>query len=102
MDGVIEICGHLYQIKLVDNLTTSDGGQKAWGRVNNNLQIIELEKDATISRLGESLLHEVLHAIDCSIDCGLTESRVQILASCLNQLGLGEHLVGKLDLTTNR
>ena len=55
-----------------------------------------------MSRLGEALVHEILHAIDTSIDCGLTEQRVQILANCLCQLGLGEHLVGKLDLVTNR
>ena len=102
MDATLEICGHLYQIKLVDDLRTHEGGEKAWGRIHNSLQIIELEKDVSVSRLGEALVHEILHAIDTSIDCGLTEQRVQILANCLCQLGLGEHLVGKLDLVTNR
>ena len=102
MDATIDICGHLYQIKLIDNLKNEDTGQKAWGRVNNSLQIIELEKDVSVSRLGEALLHEILHAIDTSIDCGLDEQKVQILANCLNQLGLGSHLVGKLDLVTSR
>ena len=102
MDATLDICGHFYQIKLVDDLKTEDGKQKAWGRLNNNLQIIELEKDVSVSRLSEALLHEILHAIDCSIDCGLNEQRVQILANCLCQLGVGEHLVGKLDLVTNR
>ena len=55
-----------------------------------------------MSRLGETLLHEILHAIDSSIDCGLDEQRVQVLANSLNQLGLGAHLVGKLDLVTSR
>ena len=102
MDATIDICGHLYQIKLIDNLKNENTGQKAWGRVNNNLQIIELEKDVSVSRLGETLLHEILHAIDSSIDCGLDEQRVQVLANSLNQLGLGTHLVGKLDLVTSR
>ena len=101
MDATIDICGHLYQIRMIEGLRTEDG-RVACGRVNNNLQIIELEKDVSISRLSEALLHEILHAIDASIDCGLDETRVQILASCLNQLGVGEHLVGKLDLVTTR
>ncbi len=101
MSTTIDICGHLYEIKLIDNLENEDTGQKAWGRVNNNLQIIELEEDVSVSRLGEALLHEILHAIDASVDCGLNEQRVQILANALNQLGLGAHLVGKLDLVTN-
>ena len=102
MDATLDICGHLYQIRQVYNLRTHDSGEKAWGRVNNSLQIIELEKDVSVSRLGEALIHEILHAIDTSVDCGLTEQRVQILANCLNQLGFGEHLVGKLDLVTDR
>lgn len=102
MDATLDICGHLYQIRLIDGLKNEETGQKAWGRVNNNIQVIELEKDVSVSRLGEALLHEILHAIDVSIDCGLDEQRVQILANSLNQLGLGAHLVGKLDLVTSR
>ena len=97
MDALVDICWHIYKIKLIDDLHTSDN-IKIWGRVNNSLQIIELEKDCSKSRLGEALLHEILHAIDSSIDVELDERKTQILANSLNQLGLGEYLAGKLDL----
>jgi hypothetical protein len=43
-------------------------------------------------------VHEVIHAIESSIDLGLDELKVQVLANALNQLGIGEYLLGSIDL----
>ena len=75
----------------------SDGAH-AWGRFNAELQRIELDANQPTSKLGETLIHELIHAIESSVDLGLNELKVQILANSLNQLGIGEYLVGTLDL----
>ena len=73
-------------------------GVHAWGRFNAKLQRIELDANQPSSKLGETLIHELIHAIESSVDLGLNELKVQVLASSLNQLGIGEYLVGTLDL----
>ena len=73
-------------------------GVHAWGRFNAELQRIELDANQPSSKLGETLIHELIHAIESSVDLGLNELKVQILANSLNQLGIGEYLVGTLDL----
>ena len=76
----------------------NENGQHAWGRFNAELQRIELESNQPSSKLSETLLHEIIHAIESSIDIGLNELKIQVLANSLNQLGIGEYLLGAIDL----
>ena len=96
----IKVCGHLLDVVLIDGLYDEEG-RHAWGRFNAKLQRIELEYNQPSSKLSETLLHEVIHAIESSVDVGLNELGVQVLANSLNQLGIGEYLVGRIDLATN-
>ena len=98
MNNSIKICGHYYDVRFVNNLTDSSGDRHAWGRIHPGNQIIEIELDSTNSKKKESLVHEVLHAIESSIDLGLSEIEVCVLANALFQLGLGEVLIEKLDI----
>ena len=84
-------------IVLIDGLHNSDG-QHAWGRFNAKLQRIELDANQPSGKLGETLIHELIHAIESSIDLGLNELKIQVLANSLNQLGIGEYLLGSIDL----
>ena len=93
----VKVCGHLLDVVLVDGLYDKEGCH-AWGRFNAELQRIELESNQPSSKLSETLLHEVIHAIESSIDVGLDEMGVQVLANSLNQLGIGEYLLGRIDL----
>lgn len=98
MENVIKICGHYYKVKFVENLTNSSGDHHAWGRIHPGRQTIEIELDSTKSKKKESLVHEVLHAIESSIDLGLGEMEICVLANTLFQLGLGDVLIEKLDI----
>ncbi len=82
---------------MVDGLYNHDGVH-AWGRFNAELQRIELDANQPSSKLGETLIHELLHAIESSVDLDLNELKIQVLANYLNQLGIGEYLLGSLDL----
>lgn len=81
----------------MDGLHNEDG-RHAWGRFNAKLQRIELDSNQPSSKLAETLIHEIIHAIESSIDVGLDELGVQVLANSLNQLGIGEYLLGSIDL----
>ncbi len=96
----IKVCGHLLDVVLVDGLYSHEG-HHAWGRFNCELQRIELEYNQPVSKLGETLIHEILHAIESSIDLDLDELKIQVLANSLNQLGFGNHLLNKVDLAIN-
>ena len=98
MNNQIKICGHYYDIKFVDGLTDASGDRHVWGRIHPGRQIIEIELDSTTSKKQESLIHEILHAIESSVDLGLKEIEICILANALFQIGLGDILTEKLDI----
>ena len=93
----VRVCGHLLDVVLVDGLVNNNG-HHAWGRFNAELQRIELDSNQPSSKLSEALVHEIIHAIESSVDLGLNELKVQVLANALNQLGIGEYLLGSIDL----
>ena len=98
MKNHIKICGHYYEVKFVENLTDSSGDRHAWGRIHPANQIIEIEANCKNSKKKESLVHEVIHAIEASVDLGLNELEISVLANALFQLGFGELLIEKLDV----
>ena len=98
MNNQIKICGHYYDIKFVDGLTDASGDRHVWGRIHPGRQIIEIELDSTISKKQESLIHEILHAIESSVDLNLGEMGICVLANALFQIGLGDVLIEKLDI----
>ena len=73
MNNQIKICGHYYDIKFVDGLADASGDRHVWGRIHPGRQIIEIELDSTVSKKQEALIHEILHAIESSVDLGLKE-----------------------------
>tara|TARA_R100001594_G_scaffold44544_2_gene77022 strand:- start:650 stop:955 length:306 start_codon:yes stop_codon:yes gene_type:complete len=94
----IKICGHYYEVRFVENLTDSSGDRHAWGRIHPGKQVIEIELNSTSSKKKESLIHEIIHAIESSVDLGLSELEICVLANALFQLGLGDLLIEKLDI----
>tara|TARA_R100001463_G_scaffold6332_1_gene20841 strand:- start:4029 stop:4334 length:306 start_codon:yes stop_codon:yes gene_type:complete len=101
LENYLKICGHYYKVKFVDNLTDAGGDRHAWGRIHSANQVIEIESNCSNSKKKESLVHEVIHAIESSVDLGLNETEVCVLANALFQLGLGDILIEKLDTSND-
>tara|TARA_R100000808_G_C2104675_1_gene120687 strand:- start:450 stop:701 length:252 start_codon:yes stop_codon:yes gene_type:complete len=76
----------------------NEEGHHAWGRYNSQLQRIEIDNNQPSSMMSQTIIHEILHAIESNIDLGLGETGVQILSNALHQLGIGEYLLGSIDL----
>ena len=57
----IKIAGHLYRTKIKNG--TWSGDTMSRGQVNTNVLAIKLDKNMPKSRKGETLVHEIIHAI---------------------------------------
>lgn len=55
-------------------------GDAYHGTYDSRKQQINLYADMTESRRAETLLHEVVHALDDALDLGLEERQVQVLS----------------------
>jgi Zn-dependent peptidase ImmA (M78 family) len=83
------ILGKRYKIKYLDDNTI----QSAYGSVKRGQGLILINKDTTPDQQAETLLHEVIHAVDEELLIGLEEADVARLAVGLYSAGL--RFVGK-------
>ena len=87
----LKIAGHVYKVKLT-HINALDSGDN-YGTCDVPKQIICLNETNSNTRMRETLLHEILHAIDIEFGFGLNEQIV-------NTLGLELHRIlyeNKLD-----
>ena len=96
-ESELKVCGHYFRVKIVENLRDHEGND-AWGRIHIGLQTIELERNCSDTKKEETIVHEVIHAIDDSLELGCDEGQVCALANALFQLGLGEKLMSRIDI----
>jgi len=77
---MIDILGKKYKVKFVKDLYDDD---HTIGELLTRYNIIRIEKDTTREIKEETILHEVIHAIN--IDCGLkfTETQISTLSCTL-------------------
>jgi Zn-dependent peptidase ImmA (M78 family) len=83
------ILGKRYKIKYLDDDTMQSG----YGSMQRAHGIILINKDTTEDQQAETLLHEVIHAVDEELKIGLEENDVARLAVGLYSAGL--RFVGK-------
>mgnify|MGYP003149548934 CR=1 FL=1 len=96
-ESELKICGHYFLVRFIENLRV-EGDAHAWGRIHIGLQTIELERNCSDTKKEETIVHEVIHAIDDSLEFGFNEEQVCSLANALFQLGLGEKLMSRIDI----
>ena len=85
MLGTIQLGGHTIEIELVDSLL-DDNGNVLYGHYREREGKILLSKQAG-SLLGQTLVHEITHAIDTVFNNGqLSEETVDALAQGFYQL----------------
>lgn len=82
---VIKIGGHIYTVLLVDGEELNGD----CGEMNATRSIIRIRKDMPQSQIEETLLHEVLHAINS----GLSEETVGFLSSAIYQVLKDNNLI---------
>lgn len=70
----LNILGKTFRIEWLDEL---DG---AVGETYTHKQLIKMQKGTALETEQETLLHEVIHAVEESLALGLTESQVHALA----------------------
>jgi Zn-dependent peptidase ImmA (M78 family) len=83
------ILGKKYKVKYLDDDTMQSG----YGSMQRAHGIILINKDTTPDQQAETLLHEVIHAVDEELKIGLEEADVARLAVGLYSAGL--RFVGK-------
>jgi|TARA_R100001224_G_C3988897_1_gene138502 hypothetical protein len=85
------IGGHHYKVKLVDEMKVEGG--IVLGMHNTKECVINIDKEQTLSRKKETLIHETIHAI--LTNAGFAEQDehyIDTLANGLFQLGVGDLL----------
>lgn len=75
----LTIFGKPYQVQYVDNI--NDGDQ--FGEINTGTGIISVLNTSSAQMQEETLLHEIIHAIDEDMGIGLNEKQVQRLSVSL-------------------
>ena len=83
------ILGKRYKIKYLD----AESIQGSFGSIQRQHGLILINKDTTADQQAETLLHEVIHAVDEELLIGLEEADVARLAVGLYSAGL--RFVGK-------
>ena len=59
----VKIGNIVYEIRVTDDIIT-DGGAIAFGRVSGWREEIEIHSKCSFTRMRESLIHEIVHAIE--------------------------------------
>lgn len=72
--NTLNILGKTFRIEWLDEL---DG---AVGETHTHKQLIKMQKGTALETEQETLLHEVIHAVDESLALGLTEQQVHAMA----------------------
>lgn len=76
----VKIAGVFYDIKYKKGL--NNGTSLCFGYVDNDKAFIELEPDIqNAQRMKQTLLHEIIHALDFSLGIKLSESAVDKIAN---------------------
>lgn len=84
---LINILGHTYQVLLVDEVNNQGHEPRSlMGRCSSAELEIQVCKTLPVGRQEETLLHEILHALDAALDTGLKETQVHRLSEGLYQV----------------
>jgi hypothetical protein len=98
----IQIGPYIYSVELADDLHDRSTGQSLWGRIDSTEQKITLHANGTPERMGETLLHELIHGCADQAGIELEESIVTGLSISLYDTlvrnGLDFHNSKDLDL----
>lgn len=79
MIASVRVIGKTYTVRLV-NKSPLD---KDSGECDERSQTITVNEDQTEEAMQDTLLHEVIHAIDHTLDAGMEERQVRLLATGL-------------------
>jgi uncharacterized protein YpuA (DUF1002 family) len=84
MDHLLKIVGKTYTLSLVDQVDDQD----SLGECNDVLQRILVKSGQKPDQLMDTILHEVVHAVDYQMHLGLTERQVHAVAAGLTAVFL--------------
>ena len=87
----INIGGHEYEI-LVTELKHENPRKELYGRHEVKENIIYINDEIAASRMQETLIHEVLHAIFYNTGLEHDERKIEAISNGLFQLGIGDYL----------
>lgn len=87
----LKIGGHPYEI-LVSDLKHEDPTKELYGRHEVRENIIYINDTIAPSRMEETLIHEVLHAIFYNTGLEHDEKQIEAISNGLYQLGIGDYL----------
>ena len=82
---------HPYEI-LTSKLEHEDRNKELYGRHLVKENVILINEDIAPSRIKETLIHEVLHAIFYNTGLEHNERQIEAISNGLFQLGVGEYL----------
>lgn len=88
----MKILGHRYEVRYGDL-----SGEEYRGRCHTRKNVLEIGTDIAVSHREDTLLHEMLHAIDDVLSLGLDEQQVVRLAA-----GLHAVIIDNPDIFTMR
>ena len=84
---LINVLGHKYQVLFVDEVENkSHPAQSLMGVCNSAALEIQILTSMPVSRQEETLLHEILHALDAALSTDLKEKQVHQLSEGLYQV----------------
>jgi peptide deformylase len=78
-EKLIDILGKIYKLKFLEDSKFED---QDYGLINFNTMEIQINIDKGLDHQKDTLIHEMIHAIDSDLGIGLTERQVR-------QLGCG-------------
>lgn len=84
MDSTVKILGKTYRISVVDKVDDED----SLGECNDVLQRILVKAGQRPDQAMDTVLHEIVHAIDYQMHLSLTERQVHCVASGLTAVFL--------------
>jgi len=84
METPLKIIGKTYNFQVVDKVDDAD----SLGECNDVLQRILVKSDQKPDQLMDTILHEVVHAIDYQMHLGMTERQVHAVAAGLTAVFL--------------
>jgi hypothetical protein len=91
MKKKLNIGGHPYEI-LTSKLEHEDRNKELYGRHLVKENVILINEDIAPSRIEETLIHEVLHAIFYNTGLEHNERQIEAISNGLYQLGVGDYL----------
>jgi len=77
----VKVLGHDYKILMVDLNETDQ-----FGTMNQNTLIIRLNKNKAQSQINETLLHEIIEALNHDLEIGLEHRQISAIEAGLYQV----------------